>query len=418
MGYSDKFFHALGINPKCRGEISAFAKKSGVSTKSLKYYNEKNLIPSGKDLDKIVEFSGVSLDALKIKMGRVDGRLLDRLMKSSDKILQLLSEDDRCKEVVGNHHKPDFSTDLGDLYRGDCLELFKGVESDSVDVVFADPPFNLSKIYPSGMDDNIKAESYINWCGDWIEECVRVLKPGGSLFLWNIPKWNVELSHFLNSRMSFKHWISVDVKYSLPIKGRLYPSHYSLLYYVKGEKANTFNPDRLPMQTCPVCYGDLKDYGGYKDKMNPDGVSLTDVWWDISPVRHSKYKKRDGSNELPLKLMDRIVEMSSKEGDVILDPFAGSGTTCIASELKSRKWIGFELGPLDIIEDRFSGISQEEKYLMEIRAGVNALFPEKIKKKRKSKGLWTCETFHPKSGDVEYEKREDKKNMHLDLKLM
>ncbi|MDX9786344.1 MAG: hypothetical protein RBT11_06200 [Desulfobacterales bacterium] len=63
------------------------------------------------------------------------------------------------------------------------------------------------------------------------------------------------------------------------------------------------------MDICPHCLGDLKDYGGYKDKMNPDGVNLTDVWLDIPPVRHKKYKKRNSSNELSVKLIDRIIEM-------------------------------------------------------------------------------------------------------------
>jgi site-specific DNA-methyltransferase (adenine-specific) len=98
--------------------------------------------------------------------------------------------------------------------------------------------------------------------------------------------------------------------------------HHSLLYYCKGEKPNAFHPDRLPMEICPKCLTDLKDYGGYKDKMNPDGINLTDVWYDIPPVRHSKYKKREGANELSIRLLDRIVEMASEAGDIVLIPLA------------------------------------------------------------------------------------------------
>ena len=112
-------------------------------------------------------------------------------------------------------------------------------------------------------------------------ECIRVMKDGGSLFVWNLPKWNGILSGFLSDRLTFRHWIAVDIKYSLPIKGRFYPSHYSLLYYCKGEKSNTFRPDRLPMPVCPHCHGDLRDYGGYKHRMNPKGVNIPDVWTDI-----------------------------------------------------------------------------------------------------------------------------------------
>src|SRR5207245_924133 len=74
-------------------------------------------------------------------------------------------------------------TKQGTLYQGDCLDLLAGMESDSVDLVFADPPFNLNKLYPSRIDDNLKAERYLAWCEDWINECARTLKPGGSLFL-------------------------------------------------------------------------------------------------------------------------------------------------------------------------------------------------------------------------------------------
>jgi site-specific DNA-methyltransferase (adenine-specific) len=145
---------------------------------------------------------------------------------------------------------------------------------------------------------------------------------GGSLFIWNLPKWNTSISGYLNNLLTFRHWISVDIKCNLPISARLYPSHYSLLYYCKGEKPKTFHPDRLPMQVCPSCKTDLRDYGGYKDKMNPRGVNLTDVWYDIPPVRHAKYKRRD-ANELSLKLLDRVIEMASEEGALYLIRLVG-----------------------------------------------------------------------------------------------
>lgn len=226
-----------------------------------------------------------------------------------------------------------------------------------------------------------------------MSECIRVLKPGGSLFYWNLPIWNVAAAAYLNSRLTFRHWIAVDMKCSLPIKNKLYPSHYSLLYYIKGEKPNTYNADRLPTQTCPKCFDNLKDYGGYKHKMNPLGVSLTDVWSDISPVRHAKYKKRDGANELPLKLLDRVIQMASKEGDIVLDPFGGSGTTYAAAELKGRRWIGMELGPCEDIVNRFNDLEADSDHLHEIRSKLNALYPDGIKCEREKRGLWTCESL-------------------------
>jgi site-specific DNA-methyltransferase (adenine-specific) len=273
----------------------------------------------------------------------------------------------------------------------------KKMESNSVDLIFADPPFNLNKLYPSNIDDSLKTEKYIQWCQDWLNECVRILKNGGSLFLWNLPKWNALFTEYLGGRLNFRNWIAVDIKYSLPIQGRLYPSHYSLLYYVKGERPNSFFPDRLPMSTCPHCYGDLKDYGGYKNKMNPKGINLTDVWLDISPVRHPKYKRRNGANELSLKLLDRIIELASKEGDIIFDPFGGSGTTYMAAELKKRKWLGVEIGPVEDIVDRFQRIEEEKDIMEKYRENINSLFLKNIHKKRTGLGLWTTETFNTNS---------------------
>jgi site-specific DNA-methyltransferase (adenine-specific) len=266
------------------------------------------------------------------------------------------------------------------------------MESDSIDVIFADPPFNLKKLYPSGVNDDLKAAKYLEWCESWTAECARLLKPGGSLFFWNIPKWSTHISGYLNGRLTFRHWIAVDIKYSLPIPGRLYPSHYSLLYYCKGEKPKTFHPDRLPMEICPACKADLRDYGGYKDKMNPLGVNLTDVWMDMAPVRHSKYKKRKGSNELSVKLMDRIIQMASEEGDIIFDPFGGSGTTYVVAEIKRRRWIGVELGPVDDIINRFEEIGSEAELIERIRRNCNCLFTEQTLSARQQLGLWTCES--------------------------
>lgn len=233
----------------------------------------------------------------------------------------------------------------------------------------------------------------MNWCERWLDGCIKVLRHGGSLFIWNLPKWNTYLSDYLNRRLIFKHWISIDIKYSLPIAGKLYPSHYSLLYYTKGEKPNTFKPDRLPMEVCRHCNKEIKDYGGYKDKMNPSGVNLSDVWNDIPPVRHSKYKSRD-ANELSIKLLDRIIEMSSEEGDTIFDPFGGGGSTYIVSELKQRKWIGIEIGSTKDIISRFGSISSEREQLNKIRKNLNVLFTKDVKVKRQQANIWTDETYH------------------------
>lgn len=396
MERSNAFFEAFGIDAGDSKGVTGFAQKTGIPVAKLRYFNEHHILPSGVELEKILQSTGITKLKLMLMLGRYDHTLFQALCDNADVIADLISVD-KPKHVVRNKSiTPEFETDLGKLYHTDCMEMLKAVPSNSVDMVFADPPFNLNKLYPSNINDDLKAELYLNWCEDWIAECIRVLKCDGTLLLWNLPKWNSALSSFLNGRMTFRHWVAVDIKYSLPIQGRLYPSHYSLVYYVKGDKPKTFHPDRLPMQTCPKCFGDLKDYGGYKSKMNPDGVNLSDIWIDIPPVRHNKYKRRQGANELSLKLLDRVIEMSTNEGDIVLDPFGGSGTTYVAAELKNRRWIGSEIGPIEDIVNRFDCLEEERGFLEKYRENLNVFFPETIRKNREKLGLWTCESVREK----------------------
>lgn len=250
--------------------------------------------------------------------------------------------------------EPIYETSLGRLYQADCLEILADLQSKSVDLVFADPPFNLGKNYGKGVNDSLADEHYLEWCGRWIKECVRTLKPGGAFYLFNLPRWNVELGHRLSQEgMLFRHWIAIDIKYSLPIPGRLYPSHYSLLYYTKG-KPQFFERPRVPIPVCRHCGGDIKDYGGHRSKLNPAGLNVADVWTDIPPVRHNSTKRRS-ANELSIKLLRRVLSISTRPGDLVFDPFGGSGTTYLAAEEMHRHWVGVELGDCDPITRRLKG---------------------------------------------------------------
>ena len=242
----------------------------------------------------------------------------------------------------------------GSLFQGDCLEMLQMQKDASVDLVFADPPFNLGKDYGKGVSDAMREQEYIDWCKTWVSECYRVAVPGASLFFYNLPKWNIHIASHLNELgATFRHWIAVDIKFGLPIQGRLYPAHYSLLYYSKG-KPTTFVRPRLPIQVCRHCGGDIKDYGGHRDKLNPEGINVSDVWTDIPPVRHRGTKSR-GANQLSPKLLQRVLEIGSKQGDLVLDPFGGAGTTYAVAEQLHRNWIGAELGDCQPIINRLEG---------------------------------------------------------------
>lgn len=248
---------------------------------------------------------------------------------------------------------PAYTTNLGALFSTDCMSLLPQIGDEVVDTVFADPPFNLGKAYGRHTDDLKPDAEYLAWCRGWISESARTLKPGGAFFLYNLPKWNVLLGAYLMELgLQFRHWIAIEISMLMPIPGRLYPSHYSLLYLTKG-KPKTFRRIRIPIQTCRHCGGEVRDYGGHRHAMNPRGVSLKDVWTDVPPVRHWKFKSKDRrANALSTKVLDRVVEMSTVPDDLVLDPFGGSGTTYAVCEAKQRRWLGMEIDFADDIIDR------------------------------------------------------------------
>ncbi|MFC3848367.1 DNA-methyltransferase [Helicobacter baculiformis] len=218
------------------------------------------------------------------------------------------------------------------------MELFKHVPDNSIDCIFADPPFNLKKKYNSHKD-KLECSEYVQWCEVWIDACLRVLKSNGCLFLHNIPKWLTFYASFLNTRAVFRHWISWDAM-SAPMGKTLQPAHYGILFYSKGDISGRFKEIRYPHKRDRKG-ALLKDYGGKKGMLHPFGPLCSDVWADIHRIRHAK--KRDKHPcQLPLHLLERILLMSTEAGDVILDPFLGTGTTAIAAKRLQRNFIGFE----------------------------------------------------------------------------
>ena len=255
-----------------------------------------------------------------------------------------------------NAMKPAFSTERGAVYKTDCMKLFAGIRDKCIDTVFADPPFNLGKDYGNGADrDELDTGDYLRWCFDWIDETVRVLKPGGAIFIYNLPQWAYHLASHLEGRgMTFRHWIAVSMKGTFPRGRKLYPAHYALLYFTKGDPT-TFNRDdvRVPVPKCRHCKKDVKDYGGHRKYLNPLGLNLTDFWDDTAPARHTKFKARWGINELKPLIPSRCIQLSTNQGDTILDPFGGGGSTFEAAEKLSRFWIGSEIVDCSLIRERF-----------------------------------------------------------------
>ena len=226
------------------------------------------------------------------------------------------------------------------IIQGDCLESLQQIPDNSIDMTFADPPFNLKKGYKS-YRDSLALQEYLQWCEQWIAEMVRVTKPSGAIFLHNIPKWLTYYATFLNQRADFKHWISWDAPTS-PMGKTLQPNHYGILFYAKDAKQLKFYEVRYPHKRDRKSTYLLKDYGGKKSGLHPFGSLVSDIWTDIHRVKHNKYRDEHPC-QLPIHLLERLILMTTDEADVVLDPFSGTGTTAIAAKRLGRNYIGLEL---------------------------------------------------------------------------
>ena len=249
----------------------------------------------------------------------------------------------------------------GNVYCADAIEMLKAVGKEKADIIFLDPPFNLGKTY-YGLEnmDNKPPDEYAEWLIDIIDRSINTLKPGGALFVYHLPIWAIRIGAYAEKHLLFRHWISVSMKNGFARGSKLYPAHYALLYLTKGAPKHFTRPKLEPLR-CRFCGSFVRDYGGYKKIIENSGVNLSDIWDDLSPVRHKNLKYRV-ANELPLKLFDRIISISGAPGMTYVDPFAGSGSGAIAAFDNS---LHFEVG--DLIRDNTNIIIER---VTESRLGV------------------------------------------------
>lgn len=244
----------------------------------------------------------------------------------------------RCRYWNGTYKGAVFRSGRGEIVCADALDVLNALKDECADIVFLDPPFNLGKPYgKNGSHGDLKAEAeYRAYMSAVILRSAEVLKDGGALYLYHIPKWAIRLSPYLEENLDLRHWIAISMKNGFVRGSRLYPAHYSLLYYTKGTPA-AFHRPKIPKPVCSKCKGNLRDYGGYA-KYVENGINLSDVWDDISPVRHRRTKTR-AANELPQIILDRVVTISGVRGGLIVDPFAGAGTTLAAALAAKMRYV-------------------------------------------------------------------------------
>ncbi len=342
------FFRALGIDGDKSGLLD-LARQSGVPVERLEFYNETNTMPSGHDLDAICIAANLAPAELLLHMGLVEQRLIWAIQNHAKEIYKVIHED--LVDPPRDESIPSlvFSTRLGRLYQGDRLQLMRHMDSDSVDLIYATPPVDLTKLF-ADMSEADRCSNYLAWCESWLKECIRLLKHGGSLFIWNQPKLNLIISRFLNNRLDLRHWIAVQLDNSLYKAGYLHPRHFSLLYYCKGNRPKAFDP---------LFRVELRNFWGRKKQDRMKSKIITDYWTDISPLGGSGLKQAALMESDSLKVVDRAVRLASKEGDMVFDPFGGHGTPCIVAEITKRRWVGIHSGSTDRMVKRFAGIASE-----------------------------------------------------------
>ena len=228
------------------------------------------------------------------------------------------------------------------IYHGDILECFKDIESNSVDLVFADPPYNIGKDF-DGIPDKYIVSEYLIWMKTWISEIHRVLKDSGSAYLMNSTQ---NLSHMDMISQEFFHVMSriawVYDSSGVQAKKFFGSSWEPILYLVKDKENYKFNAKDILIEAKTGAKRGLIDYR----KTPPQPYNTTKVpsnVWDFNRVRFRMEEYENHPSQKPLGLLERVILASSNKGDVVLDPFSGTFTTSAAAAKLGRKSIGFDL---------------------------------------------------------------------------
>jgi site-specific DNA-methyltransferase (adenine-specific) len=247
--------------------------------------------------------------------------------------------------------------ELDRLHQGDCLERFQQVENASIDLVFADPPFNIGYDYDV-YDDSRGADQYIDWTRQWGREVVRVLRHTGTFWLAIGDEFAAELKSLFHRELglSLRNWVVWYYTFGVHCTRKFSRSHAHLFYFTKDPKQYTFNDEAVRVPSArQLVYADRRahpqgrlpdDTWILRPQDVPEGFSADgDTWY--FPRVCGTFKERAGWHgcQMPEQLLGRIIRACSKEGDVVLDPFGGSGTTLVVAKKLGRRYLGFELSP-------------------------------------------------------------------------
>ncbi len=220
-----------------------------------------------------------------------------------------------------------------DFRCGDALELFKSLKDNTIDLIVADPPYNLGKDY--GNNHDLKGfEEYLEFTKHWLSEAKRVLKPEGSIYVFMGVRFISYIYDTLDRdlKMFFNSWVVWHYTQGMGKKKGFSPRHDDILFFNKS-KSFTYNLDAVRI---PQKY--------YRSRNNMRGANPGDVW-KFSHVHYSNPNRQEHPTQKPEGLIERMILSSSNKGDVVLDPFSGSGTTLRVCQQLGRNGIGFEINP-------------------------------------------------------------------------
>lgn len=241
------------------------------------------------------------------------------------------------------------------LIDGDCIAGLKALPDGSIDLAFADPPFNIGYGYDV-YHDRREADDYLAWSKAWIGEVARVLKPDGTFWLAIGDEFAAELKVIAHRDVGLhlRSWVIWYYTFGVNCTKKFSRSHAHLFHFVKDPKRFTFNNDAIRVPSArQLVYNDARS--------NPRGRLPDDTWilrpqevpggftpdqdtWYVPRVCGT-FKERAGWHgcQMPEQLLGRIIRACSDEGDLVLDPFAGSGTTLVVAKKLGRRHLGFEL---------------------------------------------------------------------------
>ncbi|MEK6645962.1 MAG: site-specific DNA-methyltransferase [Candidatus Firestonebacteria bacterium] len=224
---------------------------------------------------------------------------------------------------------------------GNAIEELKKLPTKSIDLICTDPPYNLGKDYGNNIDWK-QWHEYEQFTLNWLTESKRILKDSGSIYVFMGVKFISRLFLMLQELgFYFNGWIIWHYTQGMGRTKGFSPRHEDILYFTKSEDF-IFNIDDLRI---PQKY--------FRERNNMKGANPGDVW-EFSHVHYSNPERVEHPTQKPEALMKRIILASSNKDDVVLDPFVGSGTTCVVANFLTRKWIGFDINPdyIKVAKDR------------------------------------------------------------------